>query len=207
MLKRTLDLVVAGGALAATWPVMASVALLIRATMGKPVIFRQVRPGYKECLFVAYKFRTMREAKEGEDDRPISDKERLTSIGRFIRRASLDELPQLFNVLRGDMSLVGPRPLLVQYIPRYNADQRRRHDARPGITGWAQINGRNATTWDERFAHDLWYVDNWSLLLDLRILGLTVWKVLSGDGISQPGQETMQEFMGNPDSTCGAASG
>jgi lipopolysaccharide/colanic/teichoic acid biosynthesis glycosyltransferase len=187
---------VAGSALTATWPVLAGTAAVIRATMGKPVLFRQRRPGYRGRIFTAYKFRTMRETYDASGA-PLPDGERLTRAGRFIRRSSLDELPQLINVLKGDRSLVGPRPLLVRYLPRYSAEQMRRHEVLPGITGWAQINGRNATTWPERFAQDLYYVDNWSLALDVKILARTAWKVLASDGISQPGHETMPEFMGN----------
>ena len=196
LVKRALDVTLAGGALVAAAPVLGAVAAAIRATMGSPVLFRQERPGQRGALFTAYKFRTMREA-AGPDGRPLPDGERLTAVGRFIRRTSLDELPQLWNIVRGDMSLVGPRPLLVRYLPRYSAEQMRRHDVLPGLTGWAQVSGRNATTWPERFAQDLYYVDHWSLGLDLRILARTVLKVLSGDGISQPGHDTMPEFMGN----------
>jgi len=194
--KRALDVTLAGGALCAVAPLMGAVAAAIRTTMGSPVLFRQKRPGHRGALFTAYKFRTMRDA-NGPDGRPLPDGERLTPVGRFIRRTSLDELPQLWNIVRGDMSLVGPRPLLVRYLPRYSREQMRRHDVLPGLTGWAQVCGRNATTWPERFAQDLHYVDNWSLGLDLRIIAQTVLKVLSGDGISQPGHDTMPEFMGN----------
>jgi lipopolysaccharide/colanic/teichoic acid biosynthesis glycosyltransferase len=204
--KRLLDLAGAGAAFLATAPVMAAAALAIRATMGRPVLFRQPRPGYKGRIFTAYKFRTMREA-EGPDGTPLPDADRLTPVGRLVRRASIDELPQVWNVLRGDLSLVGPRPLLVRYLPRYSPEQMRRHDVLPGITGWAQVNGRNATTWDERFAHDLFYVDNWSLGLDLRIILMTAWKVLHGSGVSQSGHATMPEFMGNRDGRALAAEG
>jgi lipopolysaccharide/colanic/teichoic acid biosynthesis glycosyltransferase len=204
--KRLLDLAGAGVALVATAPAMAAAALAIRATMGRPVLFRQERPGHKGRIFTAYKFRTMRDA-TGPDGRPLPDAERLTPVGRLVRRASIDELPQVWNVLRGDLSLVGPRPLLVRYLPRYSPEQMRRHDVLPGITGWAQVNGRNATTWDERFAHDLWYVDNWSLALDLKIILLTAWKVLHGSGVSQRGHATMPEFMGNRDGRAVAAEG
>ncbi|MCC6751765.1 MAG: sugar transferase [Deltaproteobacteria bacterium] len=195
--KRAVDVALAGTALGVTAPVMLGVAAAIRLSMGSPVLFRQRRPGRAGEIFLAYKFRTMREAM-GPDGRALPDAERLTSVGRFVRRTSLDELPQLLNVLKGEMSLVGPRPLLVSYLDRYSAEQARRHDVLPGITGWAQVNGRNATTWDERFAHDLWYVDHWSLGLDLKILALTVWKVLRGDGVSQEGHATMPEFQGQP---------
>ncbi len=195
LVKRALDGTLAGGALIATSPILVGVAAAVRLSMGPPVLFRQRRPGYRGELFTAYKFRTMREAADAQG-RALPDAERLTAVGRALRRSSLDELPQLWNVLRGDMSLVGPRPLLPRYLPRYSAEQRRRHDVLPGITGWAQVNGRNATTWPERFAQDLWYVDHWSLGLDLWILALTVRKVLRGEGISQPGHDTMPEFMG-----------
>lgn len=194
-LKRALDKSVAATALVGLGPVIATTALAIRATMGKPVLFRQPRPGYRGRIFTAYKFRTMREA-FGPDGQALPDADRLTAIGRFIRKTSLDELPQLFNVLKGELSLVGPRPLLVRYLERYSPEQMRRHDVLPGITGWAQINGRNATSWDQRFAHDLYYVDNWSLTLDAQILVRTLGKVVKRDGISQPGHETMREFMG-----------
>lgn len=196
LVKRALDVTLAGSALVATSPVIASTALAIRLTMGSPVLFRQQRPGKHGTLFTAYKFRTMREAHDAQGT-PLPDGQRLTALGRFVRRTSIDELPQLYNVLRGDMSLVGPRPLLVQYLARYSPEQARRHDVLPGITGWAQVCGRNATTWPERFAQDVWYVDNWSLALDLRIIARTVLKVLTGDGVSQPGCATMVEFMGN----------
>ena len=195
LVKRGLDVTAASAALAVSAPLLLGVAGLIRSTMGAPVLFRQPRPGRRGRIFTAYKFRTMRDAR-GPDGKPLPDGARLTPVGRFVRRTSLDELPQLLNVLRGEMSIVGPRPLLVQYLPRYSADQLRRHDVLPGITGWAQVCGRNATTWPERFAQDLWYVDHWSLGLDLKILALTVRKVLAGEGISQPGAATMPEFMG-----------
>jgi lipopolysaccharide/colanic/teichoic acid biosynthesis glycosyltransferase len=198
-IKRAADVTLAGGALVALSPLMLASAGLIRLSMGRPVLFPQQRPGRRGRIFTAYKFRTMREA-TGADGRPLPDAERLTRLGRLIRRASLDELPQLVNVLRGEMSLVGPRPLLVRYLPRYNERQMCRHDVLPGLTGWAQVSGRNATTWDERFEQDLWYVDNWSLALDLKILALTLSRVLRGSGISQPGHDTMPEFLGNEES-------
>jgi len=193
--KRALDVTLAGGTLAVASPVMLGVAAAIRLTMGRPVLFRQERPGHRGRIFTALKFRTMRDA-IGPDGKPLPDAERLTRVGRFVRRTSLDELPQLWNIVRGDMSLVGPRPLLVRYLPRYSAEQHRRHDVLPGLTGWAQVNGRNATTWPARLAQDVWYVDHWSLGLDLRIIALTAVKVVRGDGISQPGHDTMREFMG-----------
>lgn len=187
--KRAVDITVAATGLLASAPVLAIAAAAIRATMGKPVLFRQPRPGLHGTLFTLNKLRTMT---TGSGD----DAARLTPIGRLLRATSIDELPQLWNVLRGDMSLVGPRPLLVQYLGRYSPEQARRHEVRPGITGWAQINGRNALTHEARFELDVWYVDNWSLLLDCRILATTFWRVVSGSGISAAGHATMPEFTG-----------
>jgi len=195
-MTRLLDLLLAGTALLLFWPVLLVVALLVRVKLGSPVLFRQTRPGLHGRLFEIVKFRTMRDA-VGPDGRPLPDAERLTRFGRFLRASSLDELPELWNVIRGDMSLVGPRPLLVQYLERYSPRQARRHEVRPGITGWAQVNGRNALTWDEKFELDVWYVDHKSVMLDLRILWLTVASVLRREGVSQPGHATMEEFMGN----------
>ncbi|KTT71172.1 sugar transferase [Sphingomonas endophytica] len=195
MIKRALDLLIAGTALIVLSPVIVVVALMVGRTMGRPVLFRQVRPGRDARPFNLVKFRTMRDA-IGRDGRPLPDGERLTGFGRTLRATSLDELPQLWNVLRGDMSLVGPRPLLMAYLDRYSPEQARRHDVRPGLTGWAQVRGRNALTWDEKFALDLWYVDHRSLLLDLRILVMTADKVLRRRGISAAGDATMPEFMG-----------
>lgn len=193
--KRLFDVTVAGAALIATAPLMAGVAAVIAATDGRPVLFRQKRPGRNGEPFELLKFRTMRSSatKEGI---PAFDGERLTPIGKALRSASLDELPQLVNVLRGDMSLVGPRPLLMQYLGRYTREQFRRHDVLPGITGWAQVNGRNALTWDEKFALDIYYVDNWSLWLDAKILATTVLRLVRPSGISGEGQATMSEYMG-----------
>jgi len=188
--KRSADVAIAAVALAASAPALAASALAVRIAMGRPVLFRQVRPGRQARLFTVYKLRTMAAG-------PGDDAVRLTTLGRLLRASSLDELPQLWNVLRGDMSLVGPRPLLVQYLDRYTPAQGRRHDVLPGITGWAQINGRNALTHEERFRLDVWYVDHWSLALDLRILATTVWRVLSRSGISAGGHATMPEFMGD----------
>lgn len=192
-IKRAFDIGAASAALVGTLPIIAGTAVLVRATLGSPILFRQRRPGKDGALFTAYKFRTMRDEVDHRG-RLLPDAARLTAVGRFLRRSSLDELPQLINVLRGEMSLVGPRPLLVQYLDRYNTEQRRRHDVLPGITGWAQINGRNATTWPQRFSQDVWYVDHWTPLLDLKILALTVVKVLRREGISYAGHETMPEF-------------
>lgn len=165
--------------------------------MGKPILFRQVRPGLNGVPFTIYKFRTMKET-QGADGLPaVPDDKRLTPIGKFLRSASLDELPELFNVIKGEMSLVGPRPLLMQYLNRYTPEQARRHDVKPGITGWAQINGRNAISWEDKFKLDVWYVDRRSFLLDLKIIALTVWKSIARKDINQPGHATAQEFMGS----------
>lgn len=193
--KRALDVAVAGSALLVLSPLLAVVALAIRAQMGAPVLFRQVRPGRHGRPFTIAKFRTMCDATDAGGV-PLPDAERLTALGRLLRGTSLDEVPQLWNVLRGEMSLVGPRPLLMEYLPLYSPRQARRHEVRPGITGWAQVNGRNALSWEERFELDVWYVENRSLLLDLRILLLTVRKVLRREGISQEGHVTMEKFHG-----------
>ncbi len=195
-IKRLLDLGVAIMVLLFTWPLLVVIALLIRIGMGRPVLFRQQRPGHREQIFTLYKFRTMTDSRD-ENGNLLPDQQRLTVTGRLVRSLSLDELPQAWNILKGEMSLVGPRALLVEYLDRYSPEQRRRHDALPGITGWAQINGRNLLSWEEKFEYDVWYVDNWSLWLDIRIILVTVWKVLKREGISQEGQATMQEFMGS----------
>lgn len=191
--KRGMDVVVAALALAVLWPVMLAVGVAIRACDGGPVIFRQRRPGLRGRPFTLLKFRTMREVRDAEG-RLLGDQARLTALGKVLRELGLDELPQLWNVLRGGMSLVGPRPLLMEYMERYSPEELHRHDTKPGITGWAQVNGRNGLTWPEKFALDLWYVDNWSLWLDSRILVRTLWQVLKREGISQPGHATMPEF-------------
>jgi sugar transferase EpsL len=193
--KRLVDLLLCAAALCALAPVMLAVAALIRVKLGRPVLFRQLRPGRDGKPFTMFKFRTMRAARPGEND-SASDAARLTPFGSFLRKASLDELPELFNVLRGEMSVIGPRPLLMQYLPRYSAEQARRHEAAPGITGWAQVNGRNAISWRRKFELDVWYVDHVSFLLDLRILLLTAWHVLSPRDISYRGHATMPEFLG-----------
>jgi sugar transferase EpsL len=195
MLKRSFDMVVAGVALAALSLPLAVIALLVRRRLGSPVLFRQARPGLHGRPFTMYKFRTMKDA-TGPDGLPLPDGERSTPFGDLLRRTSLDELPELFNVLRGDMSLVGPRPLLMRYLERYNPEQMRRHDVRPGITGWAQVNGRNSLSWDEKFELDLWYVQHHSFGLDLKILWMTLRSVLLKEGISASGHATMPEFMG-----------
>ncbi len=194
--KRLLDVVIALPALVILSPVMAVIAALIWITDGWPVVFRQERPGLKGKIFRIIKFRTMRQCCD-PDGRPLPDGQRLLPLGKFLRSFSLDELPELINILKGEMSLVGPRPLLTAYLPRYSPEQARRHDVLPGLTGWAQINGRNILSWEERFDYDLWYVDHWSLWLDIKIIFLTVWKTLRREGINQPGQATMTEFMGS----------
>ena len=176
-------------------PVMISVAILIYLWDGKPILFVQERPGYKEKIFKIYKFRTMTNEKD-ENGNLLPDEKRLKGIGKIIRSLSLDELPQLFNVLKGDMSFVGPRPLLVEYLPLYNERQRKRHDVKPGITGLAQVMGRNALNWKEKFEYDVYYVENLSFWLDLKIILLTIWKVLKREGISQKGRATMEKFNG-----------
>lgn len=196
LFKRIFDILAASLALIVFAPVLLLVAVLVRIHLGAPVIFGQVRPGYKGMPFRIYKFRTMTDDR-ATDGSLLSDTERLTRLGLFLRATSLDELPELFNILRGEMSLVGPRPLLMQYLERYSPEQMRRHDVLPGLTGWAQVNGRNALTWEEKFALDVWYVDNWSFWLDIKIILMTVWKVLKREGISHPGRATMDEFMGS----------
>ena len=176
-------------------PVMISVAILIYLWDGKPILFVQERPGYKEKIFKIYKFRTMTNERD-KNGNLLPDEKRLKGIGKIIRSLSLDELPQLFNVLKGDMSFVGPRPLLVEYLPLYNERQRKRHDVKPGITGLAQVMGRNALSWKEKFEYDVYYVENLSFWLDLKIILLTIWKVLKREGISQKGRATMEKFNG-----------
>jgi sugar transferase EpsL len=176
-------------------PLYGILALLIRLRMRSPVLFRQVRPGLQARPFALLKFRTMNDERD-EEGNLLPDGKRLTGLGRLLRSTSLDELPELFNVVKGEMSLVGPRPLLMQYLERYTAEQARRHEVRPGITGWAQVNGRNAISWEEKFKLDVWYVDNISFWLDLRIIAMTIWKILKREGITQPGHATAEEFMG-----------
>jgi sugar transferase EpsL len=196
--KRVLDLGLAVPALVVLAPVGLAVGGLIRLKLGGPVLFRQQRPGRNGEVFELVKFRSMSNAR-GADGELLPDEERLTPFGNRLRRLSLDELPTLWNVVRGDMSLVGPRPLLVQYLDRYTPEQRRRHDVLPGVTGWAQINGRNAISWEEKFEHDLWYVENQSLQIDLTILFRTISQVLSQRGILAEGQVAVPEFMGSSD--------
>jgi lipopolysaccharide/colanic/teichoic acid biosynthesis glycosyltransferase len=195
MLKRALDVLVSALGLVLLAPALGGLAWLVRRNLGSPVLFRQVRPGRYGRPFEMVKFRTMRDA-YGADGRPLPDGERMTAFGAWLRASSLDELPELWNVLKGDMSLVGPRPLLMEYLPLYSPEQARRHTVRPGVTGWAQINGRNALSWEDRFALDVWYVDNRTFFLDLKILLLTVRKVLIREGISAAGEVTMPKFTG-----------
>lgn len=194
--KRSIDVLTATVGCLLCVPVSAVIALAVFLDIGFPVFFVQTRPGLHSRPFKIIKFRTMREAFDSSG-RPLPDCERLTRLGAFLRRTSLDELPELWNVLKGDMSLVGPRPLLMEYLDRYTPEQARRHDVKPGITGWAQVNGRNAISWEEKFALDVWYVDNWSLWLDLKILAMTLVQVLRRTGIHAQGHATMPEFMGN----------
>lgn len=196
MYKRIFDFSLSAIAIILLCPIFLIVAWKIRCKLGSPILFRQVRPGLHGIPFEMIKFRTMRDALDAEAQ-PLPDAERMTAFGSFLRSSSLDELPELWNVLRGDMSLVGPRPLLIEYLPLYSPEQYRRHDVRPGVTGWAQINGRNALGWEKKFKLDMWYVDNQSLWLDIKILFLTVKKVLMRDGISAEGEVTMAKFKGN----------
>jgi sugar transferase EpsL len=195
-IKRVVDIVGASVGIILLAPVMLAVALLVLLTMGRPVLFRQQRPGLRGKPFTLYKFRTMRDARTASGEL-LPDELRLTTFGKWLRSTSLDELPELFNVLKGEMSLVGPRPLLMEYLPRYSPEQARRHEVKPGITGWAQVNGRNALSWEEKFRLDVWYVDRWNLWLDMKILLLTIWKVLKREGISAEGSATMPVFTGD----------
>ena len=195
-MKRAFDVVAAAAGLALLALPMLAIAGAVRICLGRPVLFAQLRPGRHGVPFRLIKFRTMREALDAAG-RPLPDEERMTRLGQFLRAASLDELPELWNVLRGDMSIVGPRPLLIEYLPLYTPEQARRHEVRPGITGWAQVNGRNALNWEEKFELDVWYVDHASLWLDLKIIALTMWKTLRREGISQAGHATVPDFMGS----------
>lgn len=203
-MKRVLDAAVSAVLLAVLSPLLAVLAVLVRLKLGSPVLFRQTRPGKDAKPFEMLKFRSMTDAR-GLDGALLPDAERLMPFGRFLRSTSLDELPELWNVLRGDMSLVGPRPLLMEYLPLYSPEQMRRHEIRPGVTGWAQVNGRNAISWEEKFTHDVWYVDNRSLRLDLRILWLTGLNVAGRDGISASGDATMPKFTGMRGKESGSA--
>lgn len=196
MLKRVFDLLAASSMLVILSPLILSLALLVRAAIGGPILFSQQRPGRHGKPFNLYKFRTMGNERDDHGNL-LPDEVRLTQFGKLLRRFSLDELPQLINVIKGSMSLVGPRPLLMEYLPLYTAEQARRHEVRPGITGWAQVNGRNALTWEEKFKLDVWYVDHQNLWLDMEILWLTVLKVLRSEGVNQEGHATMTKFAGN----------
>jgi sugar transferase EpsL len=193
--KRLFDLIFALIALVILSPIILVTAVLVRIFIGTPILFKQERPGYKGCPFLIYKFRSMtnRLTRSGS---LLPDAERLTRFGHLLRSLSLDELPELFNIIRGEMSFVGPRPLLMEYLPLYSPEQARRHDVVPGLTGWAQINGRNAVDWPTRFNMDIWYVDHWSFWLDIKIIFLTVWKVISREGVNQEGQSTVEYFKG-----------
>lgn len=195
MIKRIFDFCVAAFLLLAISPVFLVLAVLIRIDLGSPVLFKQERPGQFGKPFFFYKFRTMTD-KKGSNGELLPDGARLTPLGRCLRQLSLDEFPQLYNVLKGDLSLVGPRPLLMEYLPLYTPEQARRHEVKPGITGWAQVNGRNAISWEEKFKLDIWYVENQTFFLDLKIICLTVIKAFKREGINQPGQDTMEKFKG-----------
>jgi len=195
--KRLFDLLIGLVLLIILTPILLVVSIMVRIYHGRPVLFSQPRGGYRGQPFNVFKFRTMTDARDPQG-LLLPDADRLTSLGSFLRASSLDELPELFNVMRGEMSLVGPRPLFKKYLERYSPEQSRRHTVLPGITGWAQINGRNALTWEEKFRLDVWYVDHWFFWLDLKILFLTVWKVFKREGISQPGHATAEEFLGTP---------
>lgn len=194
--KRLLDLVLTVSALLLIWPVLLVLAVVVRCILGPPVLFRQERPGFRGAPFYLLKFRTMTEKRDSNGIALLPDAERLTKFGKFLRGTSLDELPELLNVLRGEMSLVGPRPLLMQYLPRYTPEQMRRHEVLPGLTGWAQVNGRNSLEWEEKFALDLWYVDHLSFMLDAKILLLTIGRVFGRHGVAAADHSTMPEFMG-----------
>jgi len=195
--KRIFDFFAALAALILLSPVLLVVAVLVRLKLGSPVLFRQHRPGHKSRLFTIFKFRTMISKTHDENGNILPDDKRLPPFGLWLRATSLDELPELFNVLKGDMSIVGPRPLMAKYLDRYTPQQARRHEVKPGITGWAQINGRNNITWEEKFQMDVWYVDHWSLWLDIKILLKTLWLVIKRDNIAKEGHATVDEFMGS----------
>jgi sugar transferase EpsL len=195
-IKRVVDILMSSIALVLLSPLLIGIAILVAIYMGRPVIFSHQRPGLNGTPFTMIKFRTMNDQRDAQGDF-LPDGQRLTAFGKFIRSTSLDELPELWNVLKGDMSLVGPRPLMMEYLERYSPEQARRHEAVPGVTGWAQINGRNKILWEEKFKLDVWYVDNWSLWLDFKILFLTGWKVFAREGISQANHDTIEDFMGS----------
>ena len=199
MVKRAIDVLIAGSGLVVLSPLLAVISLAIRINMGSPILFSQLRPGRNRKAFRLIKFRTMSDERRASGA-SLPDAQRLTTLGAFLRSSSLDELPQLWNVLSGSLSLVGPRPLLMQYLNRYTSEQARRHDVLPGITGWTQVNGRNALSWEEKFNHDVWYVDHWDLGLDLAILLRTLWHLVRREGISSEGHATMPEFTGGKES-------
>lgn len=199
-MNRLFDVIISAAALIVLAPLLLVVALLIRWTMGRPILFGQLRPGCKGRPFTLCKFRTMIDGRD-KYGKLLPDADRLTPLGRFMRGFSFDELPAFWNVLKGDMSLVGPRPLLMEYLDRYTPEQARRHEVKPGITGWAQVNGRNAITWEEKFKYDVWYVANLSFWLDIKIICMTILKVIKGEGINQPGQATMEEFKGTKENS------
>ncbi len=196
MLKRIFDLAVVSVGLLVTWPIFIIISFLVFRKIGLPIFFQQERSGIHGRPFLLFKFRTMTDSHDYNGNL-LPDQFRLHPFGSCLRATSLDELPELLNVLKGDMSLVGPRPLLMQYLDRYTSEQARRHEVRPGITGWAQVNGRNAITWEEKFKLDVWYVDHWSIWLDVKIIWMTIWKILKREGISHPGEVTMLEFKGS----------
>jgi len=198
--KRIFDLIVTILGLILLSPFILLTVLSVGIFLGTPILFRQKRPGYKGQPFYIFKFRTMTDASDSAGNL-LPDTERLTQLGRFLRAFSLDELPELLNILRGEMSVVGPRPLLMEYLERYSTEQMRRHNVYPGLTGWAQVNGRNAISWQDKFRYDVWYVDNWSFWLDIKIILMTLWKVIKREGISQPGQATTEYFTGNQDNS------
>ncbi|MFN2212613.1 MAG: sugar transferase [Anaerolineales bacterium] len=194
--KRGFDLLISTCGLIILSPLLLFISILLVIFQGLPILFRQQRPGYRGKPFTIFKFRTMSENFNLKDE-PLPEDQRITKLGKFLRTISLDELPELFNIFKGEMSFVGPRPLLIQYLDRYSSEQAKRHDVLPGLTGWAQINGRNAITWEEKFDLDLWYVDHWSFLLDMKIILLTIWKVIIREGIDEPGHISAREFMGS----------
>jgi sugar transferase EpsL len=195
LIKRFLDIVLSLALIIVLSPLLLMLYIMVKLKLGSPALFRQERPGLHGKIFKLYKFRSMTDAKDAEGNL-LPDSERLTGFGKLLRQTSLDELPELFNILKGDMSFVGPRPLLVRYLDRYSPEQARRHEVKPGLTGWAQVNGRNAISWEEKFKLDVWYVDHWTLGLDLKIFLMTIIKVLKREGISSVGEATMEEFLG-----------
>jgi sugar transferase EpsL len=196
-IKRLFDIISSAAGLIVISPLLVVLAVLVRLKLGSPILFRQQRPGLGGKAFVIYKFRTMTDQRDASGNL-LPDEQRLPAFGRFLRSTSFDELPELLNVLKGDMSIVGPRPLMMKYLERYSPEQARRHDVKPGITGWAQINGRNAISWEDKFKLDVWYVDNWTFWLDTKIILKSAWMVIAREGITQQGRATMDEFMGTP---------